>query len=249
MKRLVVIIVLFLGITNIQAQNIFVSGNIAVNTVWDGLLIDTVKVIGDVDLNDGVSLTITPGLVVDFTDDYYFNIDGNLYAVGTGADSIYFTTSDTSGFYNNTHHGWSGLRFHQEGSDSSRVEFASIQYGKADGSIPIVNSNYGGGIYLYQSNKVYITNVSVRNNFAAALGGGVYSFDSHPVGVTDNQIENSEFRNNVANDAGEHFTRTMTSRWHSITALFYTIQLLVFSHQGQEGRLPPIVQFRVRNQN
>ncbi|MFT6922103.1 MAG: putative outer membrane repeat protein [Crocinitomicaceae bacterium] len=210
-------LIILLNISDANAQNINVSGTILTNTTWDGSTIDTVKVIGNLILDDNVTLTITPGIVVDFTDNYYFNIEGNLFAVGNSIDSVHFTTSDTSGYYNNTHHGWSGLRFHNQQNDSSRIQFASIQYGKADGSIPLTNSNYGGGIYCYMSNKVYITNISMRHNMATALGGAFYSFDSHPANVTDNSIANSEFKYNEAGDAGgaiytsDDFTLTFDS--------------------------------------
>jgi len=188
-----------------HAQNINVSGNISSNTVWNSVSIDTVKVIGNLTLDDGVSLNILPGIVVDFTDAYYFAIEGNLFAVGNATDSIQFLTSDTTGYSTNNHHGWSGLRFHNQFNDSSRLEYVSIQYGKADGFFPLANANYGGGIYLYQSNKVYISHVSVRNNFAYELGGGVYSFKSHPTTVLDNAISHSSFENNTALNAGGAF--------------------------------------------
>ena len=73
------------------ASHIEVSGTISSNTTWTG--VDTVKVTGDITVADGATLTIDPGIIVEFQDRYGLLINGRLLAEGTDADSITFVPS------------------------------------------------------------------------------------------------------------------------------------------------------------
>jgi len=72
-----------------------VSGNITSDETWSA---DTVLVEGEVTVDDGVTLTIDPGVYVEFQGHYKLNVQGRLLAIGTVLDSILFTINDTTGY-------------------------------------------------------------------------------------------------------------------------------------------------------
>jgi len=196
--QLINLVIMTIFLTNSYAQNLNVSGHISTNTTWSSGSIDTVKVVGNITVDSLVTLTIEPGIIVDFTDNYFFDIKGSLIAIGTVSDSIKFTTSDTTGFYNNTHAGWSGIRIvnRMNTNDTTRISFCVIEYGKADGTSGLHGANNGGGLYFYQSWKIILNNSSVRNNYAQSSGGGLYEYYSFVNIGNTQKIQNCIFRNN-----------------------------------------------------
>ena len=88
-----------------------ISGTISNDTIWSS---DTVMVVGDVTVAEGVRLTIDPGVIVQLQNYYKINVNGSLFAIGTEADSITFTIADTTGFYANINSldgGWNGIYY------------------------------------------------------------------------------------------------------------------------------------------
>ena len=178
-----------------------VCGTITQNTTWDA---DTVKVNCDVTVSDDVTLTIAPGTVVEFQGHYKLKVFGTLLAQGTASDSIKFTVADTTGYYNNSHIGWQGIRFSNSSlfggangamndNDSTILEFCILEYGKASGSDP---NFLGGAIFIDSFSKLKISNNTIRNNWAKSRGSGIAVFHSSVV------ISNNTIRNNRANFAG-----------------------------------------------
>jgi len=167
------------------------------------------NVIGEIRVPPESTLVIEPGVVVNFQGHYKFIVDNSatLLAVGTEADSIYFTTDDP-------HTGWHGIRF-LSASSNSQMTYCHLQYGKATGygedgrgraiycssSSPTISSstiteNYaeerGGGIYCYNSDA-NITGNTVSSNSVSReelgyRGAGIYCEESDPV-ITSNTIE------------------------------------------------------------
>ena len=60
--------------------------------------------LGDIYVNDGITLTIDPGIFVEFQGHYKLEVDGTLLAIGTASDMITFTAVD-----HNT--GWNSIVF------------------------------------------------------------------------------------------------------------------------------------------
>ncbi|MFN3343182.1 MAG: PKD domain-containing protein, partial [Flavobacteriales bacterium] len=208
MKRLftkVVFALLMLLLNNsMHAQNINFSGNISTNTIWSSTAIDTVKITGNVTIDSLVTLTIEPGIVVDFTGYYYLNVKGTLRAVGTVTDSIRFTTRDTLGFSQNNHTGWAGIRIHTRNNtnDTSRFSYCVVEFGKANGTSGLPNASHGGGLYFYQSWKIILNNSSIRNNYAQTAGGGLYEYYSFVNASSAQTIRNCVFKNNKSATTG-----------------------------------------------
>jgi len=127
------------------------------------------------------SLVIEPGCSIIFLGNYKFIVDSNavLKAIGTEADSIYFTSMDTSV----GHH---GMRFIYPAAGCT-LEYCRIEFGKASGDS--FWDSYGGGIFLFFGNLV-INHCLITHNEANAEGGGIYSLSSNLT------LLNSEICNN-----------------------------------------------------
>lgn len=140
-------------------------------------------VVGEILVPIDSTLTIEPGVVVNFQGHFRFIIRGSarLHAVGMETDSIYFTADDTT-------LGWHGLRF-MYGNDHSKLKYCRIEYGKATGTSP---DNRGGGILCYYSSPT-ITDCTIRHN-SAVHGGGVNCEGSSAI------IMRNDISNNIATD-------------------------------------------------
>ena len=133
----------------------------------------------------GSTLTIEPGVIVNFQGHYKFLILGQLLAIGTSADSIIFTASNTST-------GWYGVRFDNTtvSSDSSKLVFCKIEWGKANGT---GNDAFGGGIYINNFSKIIIKNCLIRNNTSLGAGSGISCISSNPIISYNSIINNSSY--------------------------------------------------------
>jgi parallel beta-helix repeat protein len=129
---------------------------------------------GEIAIPAGQTLTIEPGVLVEFQGHYKLNVQGQLLAVGTETDSIIFTINDTTGFHNwySPDGGWHGIRFgfSSPGDDTSRISYCKLEYGKAVGSFP---DNKGGAIAAESYDNLVITNTLITQNIAVEDGGGL----------------------------------------------------------------------------
>jgi predicted outer membrane repeat protein len=173
-----------------NADNIIVSGNVSGN--WD---VDTVNVIGDINISQGQSLLIQPGVLVQFQGSFNFDIKGSVKAIGSSDFPIIFTAADTTGFRIDSipDGGWNGLRLSNvhPGVDSSLFTFCQFSYGKAVNADSL--NNYGGAICIRKTNKVAISHCLFENNFAFYNGGAIYLKEANIL------IKDCEF---TGNDAG-----------------------------------------------
>jgi parallel beta-helix repeat protein len=139
---------------------------------------------GEIKVPDGLTLTIEPGVLVEFQGHYKLNVQGRLLAVGTETDTITFTINDTTGFHNPNipDGGWAGIRFINVFSmiDSSNIIYCKIEYGKAIGYWP---DGSGGAICVDGFDKLLISNCLITNNTASVIdgsGGGIALWNSNP---------------------------------------------------------------------
>ncbi len=94
MKKFTLLFVLLSSLTTLKAQTI-VSGGIYTNTTWTlagspYIIKDTVVVF------QSIKLTIQPGVIVKFDSNALIEVWGALYAAGTSADSIIFTSNSAT---------------------------------------------------------------------------------------------------------------------------------------------------------
>ncbi len=144
-------------------SSIEVSGAIAFDTLWDA---DTVRVVGNVAVDDGVTLTVAPGTRIEFADFYRLTVLGRLLAVGTVGDPIVFTTDEPEASTGC----WNGIRFPWTSSinEESRLEHCVIEFSKALGGEP-----WGGALSVIGFSKLLVRNSIFRNN-VADYGGAIF---------------------------------------------------------------------------
>lgn len=156
-------------------QIINFSGTISSNTTWSA---DTVKITGDIFVNNGVTLTISAGTYIEFQSYYDIQVSGRILSIGNSNDSITFTIKDTTGFADNSNYlgGWKNILLigTPSISDSSVFKYCKFSYSKYT------------AILSYNTRPVKIENCLFSNNIGA-------------IGIENNihfLIKNNYFRKN-----------------------------------------------------
>ncbi len=145
-----------------------VSGPIQGDTSWDA---DTIAVIGDVTIEDGVTLRIRPGACVAFQGAYSLTVMGRLLAIGAPEERIVFTGGVAVDRAGGSREGsWTGIRFPRTAAtnDSTRLEYCVIEYARAP-----AGGSFGGALYFDGFSKVAIVDSILRGN-VAQFGGAVF---------------------------------------------------------------------------
>ena len=178
MKKYILFLLAGLSFVGVHAQNNFIACG-EQSGIWN---YDTVFVQCDVMIPDAATLEIAAGTKVIFEGYYSIHVQGRLRAIGTEADSILFTVTDTTGFgdIHSQAGGWNGIRFEETPleNDSSGFEYCRFSFGKAVGDS--VNC-YGGAFRLNRFSKLAISHSGLTHNYAFFRGGGLYASKSHIV--------------------------------------------------------------------
>jgi hypothetical protein len=186
-------------LSQVQAQTVIPPGDVSGTWMLTG---SPYQVQGDIQIPDGSTLTIEPGVTVEFQGHYALNVQGRLLAIGTVTDSIIFTVNDTTGFSqpDTILGGWNGIQFIDTplSNDSSKIKYCKLKYGKAVGTgLP---DNNGGAIYIANFNKLEIANCLIISNSAGGsnspAGGGLALYSSNI------KLENNIISYNRAWDGG-----------------------------------------------
>lgn len=173
-KTISYLLIFFLLISlSSKSQTIEVSGSINANTNWYA---DTVKIIGDVTVEQDVLLSISSGVYIEAQGYYKLVVAGRISAIGLVNDSITFTVNDTTGFWSDTNSvvgGWHGIYIiGEDGStDSSVFKYCKLQYGKNyDEYGGDIN---GGALYIYNHGFLHINHCLFTNNMVICYTHGV----------------------------------------------------------------------------
>ncbi len=144
---------------------------------------------GSIMIPNDSTLTIEPGVVVQFQGAYEILVLGRLVSVGALGDTITYTASNTST-------GWLGIRFKNTTSnnDTSKLYYCKFEYGKATLASP---NDCGGAIYFNHFSKAIVSNSFFTNCSANKNGGGLFCNGSSPF-ISKNKISN----NTAPNGAG-----------------------------------------------
>lgn len=145
-------------------------------------------VTGNITVPSGHSLTIEPGVEVNFQGHYNMVVNGNLQAIGTENSMITFTTDNQA-------MGWGGLEFST--SNTCALTFCRLEFGKTAGEYPDM---HGGAMRLMNSD-VIATNCIFADNDATAgdngMGGAVYA-----INTTSTRFNDCKFLRNHAYGEG-----------------------------------------------
>ena len=178
MKKIVIILFSVLLTTSITIADTNIPGG-NVSGIWtfagSPYIID-----GEITIPSDSTLSIEPGVIVQFSGHYKFIVYGRLIAEGNADSLITFTAQDTTT-------GWHGLRFHDtniNGQEASSLAYCTLEYGRATGA-----ESSGGAVYLENANETF-ENVMIMKNYAAGYGGGIYMRNSNP-NLTDVSIHDN----------------------------------------------------------
>jgi predicted outer membrane repeat protein len=153
---------------------------------------------GEITIPNAQTLTIEPGVLVEFQGHYTLFVQGRLLAIGTEPNNITFTINDTTGFYdpNSPLGGWYGIRFVSTPAqnDTSKINHCKFQYAKALGNDWYMNA--GGAVCSIEFDKIIISNSSFSNCSATRSGGAIFGWES------DLKIDNCEFNNTLTINYG-----------------------------------------------
>jgi len=148
-------------------------------------------IMGETTVPDGETLTIEPGVLVEFQDYHKMLIQGRILAEGTANDSIIFTAKYTFD-------GFNSIRFLDTplGNDTSRFAYCEFSWGRVTGIFP---DNCGGAIAALNYGKFIIDHCLFAHNKAiegSAYGGAIALWTSSP------KIRNSTFTDNESKYGG-----------------------------------------------
>ncbi len=146
----------------------WVEGHLTSDTTW--VSNDTYRVIGDTYVDSGVTLTVTPGVRVEFADGFSLKVEGSLNATGTPTEPIVFTSSRTQPAPG----AWGDIEFRANNSGHFTLKYCRIEY--ANHAI-IINSpaeeiivqnefvnNSESGIHIYGDSNATITGNTITFN-------------------------------------------------------------------------------------
>ncbi|MBN1967773.1 MAG: T9SS type A sorting domain-containing protein [Candidatus Delongbacteria bacterium] len=187
------------GLRLTSSQNERVGGKISIDTIWDQ---DTIKVMDNILIENGTTLSINPGTTVEFYGDYKIDVKGQFLAQGNSDNNIYFTVNDTTGFgmINQRLGCWGGIQFHNTSSanDSSKIEYCNFQFSKHFTDLARLEDGCGGAISVYNFSKLMISNSIFKNNVSNFGGAIGVVFDSNPLIYKNLMIENYALKNGSA---------------------------------------------------
>jgi parallel beta-helix repeat protein len=120
-----------------------VSGVISSSTTWSYSNSPYI-VTDDILLNEGITLTIEPGVTIKILSDKEFQVKGTLIAQGTSDSKITFTSNESSPSAGD----WAYLKFYDEATDAS---FSGSSYSSGSIMEYCIVEYAETGLYIYQS--------------------------------------------------------------------------------------------------
>ncbi|RLC68369.1 MAG: hypothetical protein DRI52_09885 [Chloroflexi bacterium] len=174
----------------------YVSGIISSNTTWQSGC--TYIVTGNLGVEEHVTLTIEPGVVVKFDKDCRLQVIGNLIAQGTPEDMIVFT----SNLPDPSPGAWLGIEFPravEPAKEKSNISYCKIEYAGTglyycgrlfDLSHNIFANNYDG-VHMFVGGHDELGPVRLEYNLFTENRYSVYIFGHRSVHMSYNTIANN----------------------------------------------------------
>ncbi len=171
----------------LKAASTNVSGGIFQDTTWTAVGSPYI-VTGDVVLFEGNTLTIEPGVVIEFYPNVKLTVRGHLQVNGNKTSKVVFKG------YNGT---WNGISILTDLGGTAEIHFASIQNASTAIYVSLSNPGYSV-VQIYDSS--FINNTVALGGYVGSGGSLVQRclFENNVRGVTqaDWNIYDSVFRNN-----------------------------------------------------
>lgn len=153
-------------ISNINAEISIPETHIITNTTWT-LTESPYFVEGNITIDEGITLTIEPGVDVLFNGRYKLLVDGTLIAAGTPTNMIRFTSNMTDPAPGD----WYGIQSNITGTGHLTIKYCNITHG--DTSITLFNSSF---------NSVLYNNIFLNDDI------GIFLFCSSNNNISDNNV-------------------------------------------------------------
>ncbi len=207
------IVCLFFDVLKINAQTPII-GFISENTTWTKVNSPYVS-LGNVVVKKNVTLSIEPGVEVEFDEGHKIIIEGTLLARGSAEETIRFTSKET------TEPGaWGGILFENSSSDAnfdgsgnylngSILQYCIVEFAgpglKGDSASPFIDhckisNNYGSGINIKSDSIISICNSTINKNTATysysqhySYGIGIYISGGDDIILIDNNITENTY--------------------------------------------------------
>lgn len=155
---------------------------------------------GGLSVGDGDTLTLQPGVEVQFPEEGSFNVGGNLFAVGTPSQPVRFTgTTEEPGW-------WRGIQVNESltGSNIVVFQYCDIGYGGLDR--PGEEIELDDGLLGLATSNALVTNCRIHDS----AGPGIKVFTNAAPFIRRNRIENNAF--GLFNRNGTAFPLTVDAR-------------------------------------
>lgn len=148
------------------------------------------KIMGHILVPDNQTLTIEPGVVVEFMGKYKLFCNGQIVAIGTASQTIKFTVPPA-----NIATGWLGIRYENTPITNgiSSFKYCQIERVKAD----VLGNDAGGAFNFLNFSKCNLENCEINNNYATNGGPAIKAVSSSPT------IKNCYFHNNQNYQGGD----------------------------------------------
>ncbi|MCJ7575496.1 MAG: right-handed parallel beta-helix repeat-containing protein [Dehalococcoidia bacterium] len=141
----------------------WVEGHIIEDTTWT-LANSPYLVTGDVFVDEGITLTIEPGVIVKFGGFISIYVSGDLYAVGTSANKITFTSNKLSPEMGD----WNTIKFQGDEDETLIMKYVMVEYGTYGVTISSIGDSLIDFCEFYNNAKgIYVisqTNTQIKNN-------------------------------------------------------------------------------------
>lgn len=132
----------------------WVEGHITEDTTWT-LADSPYLVIGDVFVDEGATLTVEPGVTVKFGGYMSIFVNGSLYAVGTDADKITFTSNKVSPEIGD----WNTIKFQGDEDETFVMKYNTVEYGTHGVTI----SSIGNSNTQIKSNTIRFNQIGISS--------------------------------------------------------------------------------------
>jgi len=155
-------------VTLARSPNTDVGGEIVIDTTWS-LANSPYTVTSDVIVQNGITLTVEPGVEVRFNNNTGLYVHGAVRAVGTVAQPITFTSSSATPVPGQ----WDGLFFETDSDDSRNLlDYATVSYGGG--------TTHWYGAYYYTNIGVLDASPTIQHTTSAhSMGEGLWAGSTH----------------------------------------------------------------------